>query len=51
MTLRDLDLAQVQGTEWEWVEASARESELAPGLVLDSVQGLVFDSVKAREKE
>jgi len=51
VTLRDLDLAQVQGTEWEWVEASARESELAPGLVLDSVQGLVFDSVKAREKE
>lgn len=51
VSLQDLDLAEVQGTEWEWVEESARESALAPGLVLDSVQGLVFDSVKVREKE
>jgi hypothetical protein len=51
VTLQDLDLAQVQGTEWEWVEESERESALAPGLVLDSVEGLVFDSVKVREKE
>ena len=51
VTLRDLDLAQVQGTEWEWVEASERELALARGMVLDSVQGLVFDSVKAQEKE
>jgi hypothetical protein len=51
VSLQDLDLAQVQGTEWEWVEESERESALAPGLVLDSVEGLVFDSVKVREKE
>ena len=30
-------LAQVQGTEWEWVEASERESALARGMVLHSV--------------
>ena len=50
VTLRDLDLAQVQGTEWEWVEESERESVIAPGLVLDSEQGLVLDSARAVER-
>ena len=49
VSLQDLDLAQVQGTEWEWVEASERESALARGMVLDSVQGLVLDSARAVE--
>lgn len=25
VSLQDLDLAEVQGTEWEWVQESARE--------------------------
>lgn len=50
VSLQDLDLAQVQGTEWEWVEVSARESALAPGLVLDSESGLVLDSAQAVER-
>jgi hypothetical protein len=49
VTLRDLDLAEVQGTEWEWVQETERESELARGLVLDSEQGLVRDLARAVE--
>ena len=63
VTLRDLDLAQVQGTEWDWVEAQGwesapirvteliegRESALARGLVLDSEQGLVRDLAQGTE--
>ena len=53
VTLKDLDLAEVQGTEWEWVEASARESALPVGYRLDSVEGLVrdFDSEQVREMD
>ena len=50
VSLRDLDLAEVQGTEWEWVQETERESELARGLVLDSEQGLVLDLVRAVER-
>jgi hypothetical protein len=49
VSLRDLDLAQVQGTEWEWVQETERESELARGMVLDSEQGLVQDLARAVE--
>ena len=49
VTLQDLDLAQVQGTEWEWVQETQRESELAQGMVLDSEQGLVRDLARAVE--
>ena len=49
VSLRDLDLAEVQGTEWEWVQETERESELARGLVLDSEQGLVRDLALAVE--
>lgn len=49
VSLRDLDLAEVQGTEWEWVQETERESELARGLVLDSEQGLVRDLARAVE--
>ena len=53
LALRDLDLAQVQGTEWEWVEAKERESALPLGYRLDSEQGLVRDweSVQVAEME
>ena len=53
VSLRDLDLAQVQGTEWEWVEASARESALPVGYRLDSEQGLVrdFESEQVQEMD
>jgi len=51
VTLRDLDLAQVQGTEWEWVEAKGRESALPKGYRLDSEQGLVQDLVQVTELE
>lgn len=49
VSLRDLDLAEVQGTEWEWVQETERESELARGMVLDSEQGLVRDLARAVE--
>jgi len=67
VTLQDLDLAQVQGTEWEWVQVqdlvqekaqvkvqeSARESALPKGYRLDSEQGLVrdFESAQVTEME
>ena len=51
VSLRDLDLAQVQGTEWEWVEASARESALPVGYRLDSVEGLVRDFASEQVQE
>ena len=51
LALRDLDLAQVQGTEWEWVQEQEQvqvaelelESALPQGYRLDSEQGLVRD--------
>ncbi len=55
LALQDLDLAQVQGTEWEWVQEEERvqervvvaelelESALPQGYRLDSEQGLVRD--------
>jgi hypothetical protein len=63
VTLQDLDLAQVQGTEWEWVQVQesaqvkvqelARESALPKGYRLDSEQGLVrdFESAQVTEME
>jgi hypothetical protein len=53
VSLQDLDLAQVQGTEWEWVEATERESALPQGYRLDSEQGLVrdFESAQVTEME
>ena len=53
VSLQDLDLAQVQGTEWEWVQESARESALPKGYRLDSEQGLVrdFESAQVTEME
>ena len=61
VTLQDLDLAQVQGTEWEWVQVqekaqvkvqeSARESALPKGYRLDSEQGLVRDFETAQVTE
>ena len=49
VSLQDLDLAEVQGTEWEWVQETERESELARGMVLESEQGLVRDLARAVE--
>jgi hypothetical protein len=57
LALQDLDLAQVQGTEWEWVQEQEQvqvaeqvavaeleqESALPRGYRLDSEQGLVRD--------
>ena len=51
VSLQDLDLAQVQGTEWEWVEATERESALPRGYRLDSQQGLVQDWESAQVTE
>lgn len=51
VSLQDLDLAQVQGTEWEWVRESARESALPKGYRLDSEQGLVRDFETAQVTE
>ena len=51
LALQDLDLAQVQGTEWEWVQATERESALPRGYRLDSEQGLVRDLVQVTELE
>ena len=51
VSLQDLDLAQVQGTEWEWVEATERESALPRGYRLDSEQGLVKDWESAQVVE
>ena len=53
VSLQDLDLAQVQGTEWEWVQESARESALPKGYRLDSEQGLVrdFETAEVTEME
>ena len=51
VSLQDLDLAQVQGSEWEWVEATERESALPRGYRLDSEQGLVRDLVQVTELE
>jgi len=44
-------LAQVQGTEWEWVQESAQESALPKGYRLDSEQGLVRDFETAQVTE
>ena len=51
VSLQDLDLAQVKGTEWEWVQESARESALPKGYRLDSEQGLVRDFETAQVTE
>ena len=51
LALQDLDSAQVQGTEWEWVEVTERESALPRGYRLDSEQGLVRDLVQVTEME
>lgn len=59
VTLQDLDLAQVQGTEWEWVQEKvqgsvqdlARESALPKGYRLDSELGLVRDFETAQVTE
>jgi len=51
VSLQDLDLAQVQGTEWEWVQESAQESALPKGYRLDSEQGLVRDFETAQVTE
>ena len=51
VSLQDLDLAQVQGSEWEWVEATERESALPRGYRLDSEQGLVKDWESAQVVE
>lgn len=61
LALQDLDLAQVQGTEWEWVQEQEQvkaqvveqESALPRGYRLDSEQGLVRDweSVQVAEME
>ena len=51
LALQDLDLAQVQGSEWEWVEATERESALPRGYRLDSQQGLVQDWESAQVTE
>ena len=67
LALQDLDLAQVQGTEWEWVQEQEQvrvvgqvavaelelESALPQGYRLDSEQGLVRDweSVQVAEME
>ena len=51
LALQDLDLAQVQGTEWEWAEAKERESALPQGYRLDSEQGLVRDLIQVTEME
>ena len=51
VSLQDLDLAQVQGSELEWVEATERESALPRGYRLDSEQGLVRDLVQVTELE
>ena len=53
VSLQDLDLAEVQGTEWEWVQGSARESALPLGYRLDLEQGLVrdFESAQVTEME
>ena len=61
LALQDLDLAQVQGTEWEWVQEEEQvkaqvvesESALPRGYRLDSEQGLVRDweSVQVAEME
>ncbi len=51
VSLQDLDLAQVQGSEWEWVEATERESALPRGYRLDSQQGLVQDWESAQVTE
>lgn len=51
VSLQDLDLAQVQGTEWEWVQVTERESVLPRGYRLDSEQGLVRDLVQVTELE
>ena len=53
VSLRDLDLAEVAGTEWEWAEVSGRESALPSGYRLDSEQGLVrdFESEQVQEMD
>ena len=53
VSLQDLDLAQVQGTAWEWVEATAREAALLPGGRVGSEPGVVrdFESAQVTEME
>ena len=50
VSLQDLDLAQVQGTEWEWVEASEQESALALELDLYPLVEVKY-LLKALEKD
>jgi hypothetical protein len=51
VALRDLDLAQVEAQDSEWVQAQERESALPQGYRLDSEQGLVRDLVQVTELE
>jgi hypothetical protein len=51
VSLQDLDLAEVQGTEWEWAEVEARESALPKGYRLDAELGLVRDFESAQVVE
>ena len=51
VALRDLDLAQVEESDSEWVQAQERESALPQGYRLDSEQGLVRDLVQVTELE
>ena len=47
VTLQDLDLAQVQGTEWEWVQV--QESAQVQDLVQEKAQAQVKVQESARE--
>ena len=47
VSLRDLDLAQVQGTEWEWVQV--QESAQVQDLVQEKAQAQVKVQESARE--
>lgn len=51
VALRDLDLAQVEESDSEWVQEQERESALPKGYRLDSEQGLVRDLVQVTELE
>lgn len=51
VALRDLDLAQVEESDSEWVQAQERESALPQGYRLDSEEGLVRDLVQVTELE
>lgn len=51
VALRDLDLAQVEPKDSDWVQGLERESSLPQGYRLDSEQGLVRDLVEVNEFE